>query len=282
VVSIIGASVVGPQNSVVYRLTDGRYFIPSVWRAGGGGLARMSDAQAAALGGVPSGPVAGLMDAELQAHDQYGNITRPPAHGYIFKSDPSAKGVAAGQTGVSYTPGTGSGLKGDLLTLAPLAGPFIVYYGAEVLGGAAAAGGGAAAGAADIGFVMPGAVAVSSGATGGILAETSAAAFIMPGAEAVASGATGGIAAEAPASFLSAATGLAPAPTLAQTATGALSALKASLGAIGAVETAVQLASPKKTPTLAPRAAVAPAPAQTSASSLLLAVLGLVGLMMVA
>jgi hypothetical protein len=280
VVSIIGASVVGPQNSVVYRLTDGRYFIPSVWRAGGGGLARMSDAQAAALGGVPSGPVAGLLDAELQAHDQYGNITRPPAHGYIFTSDPSAKGVAAGGAAVSYTPGIGSGIKGDVLTLAPLVFPFIVAGAVALAGGTAAAGGGAAAGATDVGFVMPGAVAVSSGATGGIVAEISAAAFVMPGAEAVASGATGGIAAEAPASFVSAAPGLAS-----QVATGAketLVTVRGVLSAVSAVETAVALASPKKTPTLAPRAAVAPAPVQTSASSLLLAVLGLVGLMMVA
>jgi hypothetical protein len=187
--SLTGSKLVGPPNSVVFGLPDGRFVVPESWNAGGGGVAKMSPAQATALGGTPT-LIMGVFPTTPTTKDQYGNIKRGLTPAYVFTANPSGS-VAAGQAGVSYRPGIGSGIKSDALTLAPLAAAGLVFalVPAAVGAGAAAAGG--------AGAIMPGAAAVASGATGGI-ATAAGTAATLTGTAAAAGGAaalTGGAAA---------------------------------------------------------------------------------------
>jgi hypothetical protein len=192
--TIVGSKLVGPANSVVFRLPDGRFVIPEAWSAGGGGVGRMSPAQAAALGGTPITIRNYYGPTTPTTKDQYGNVTRGVTPAYIFSTDPSGS-AAAGQATVSYKPGTGTGFKSDLMTLAPLAAAGLVFalVPAAVGAGAAAAGGGAAAAgeAAAAGAIMPGAAAAAGGATGGIATAAGTTAALTGGAAAAGTGILG-------------------------------------------------------------------------------------------
>jgi hypothetical protein len=185
-IALSGSTLVGPPNSAVFRLPDGRFVVPEAWYAGGGGVGRISADQAAALGGRPITIAQGYIGPTTpNIHGERGGTTRGPTPGYIFTVDPSGF-VAAGQAGVSYRPGTGHGIKSDLLTLAPVAFPFIVAAGvALAAGGAGAAGaGGGAAAAAEAGAagaIMPGAAAAAGGATGGLVTAGTTAALTTGG-----------------------------------------------------------------------------------------------------
>lgn len=209
------AKLVGPANTAIYQLPDGRYYVPASSSVASGGTMSLTPEQAAAHGGVLSGDVGG-------------------APGYVFSANPSS--WATPESGAAtYTPGTGSGFKSDMMTLAPLALPFIVPALAGALGatagGAAAAGGGAAAGGAGGLAAGTGLSAAEMAALGGLELPAGLAAS-GAGAAGGLAGAAGGLGSALTADELAATGGLSiPAGTA---ASGAAPLGAAGLGAGGA------------------------------------------------
>lgn len=143
------------------------YFVPVEQNVGGGGTNKI------------------LPDGMLKAGGMQFNFPYL-GDGYLFiANDPWNLPWGPTEAFSKYTPGIGSGLKENIVSLAPL---FIAAGAAALLPAAGAAAGGTAATAGSAGAIMPGAAAVSSGATGGILATggTAAAGGGLTAAEVIA------------------------------------------------------------------------------------------------
>ncbi|MGH8744739.1 MAG: hypothetical protein ACREUY_10725, partial [Burkholderiales bacterium] len=126
--------------------------VPAIQNVGGGGTNTLRGEFMLRMGAIP-----------------YISTAQSHADGYLFiGKDAGALPWGPGEEAGSYVPGIGSGLKANLLSLAPLALPFIVSALVPATAAVTTSGGAAAAGT-----IMPGAAAVSSGATGGILATAS-------------------------------------------------------------------------------------------------------------